>query len=70
MELLVEQLGFGIPRILQTYGRECFKFSDNYFRMSFPIEKGGESEAAIKTNEKLNGGVNSLYVLISGKWRN
>ena len=26
---LVEQLGSGIPRVLQTYGRECFKFSDN-----------------------------------------
>ena len=31
---LVEQLGSGIPRVLQTYGRECFKFSDNYVRQS------------------------------------
>jgi len=36
---LVEQLGSGIPRILQFYDRECFYFSDNYVRMSFPAEQ-------------------------------
>jgi ATP-dependent DNA helicase RecG len=35
---LVEQLGSGIPRVLQSYGKDCFKFSDNYVRMSFPSE--------------------------------
>ncbi|QCX53437.1 Fic family protein [Elizabethkingia sp. JS20170427COW] len=34
---LVEQLGPGIPRILQSYSKGCFKFADNYVRMSFPI---------------------------------
>lgn len=48
---LVEQLGSGIPRVLQTYGRECFKFSDNYVRMSFPIEVPGENEE--KVTEKV-----------------
>jgi predicted HTH transcriptional regulator len=33
---LVEHLGSGVPRILETYGRECFKFSDNFLRMIFP----------------------------------
>ena len=33
---LVEQLGSGIPRILQSYSRTCFKFSDNFLRMRFP----------------------------------
>lgn len=36
---LVEQLGSGIPRIVQYYGKECFYFSDNYTRMSFPVEE-------------------------------
>ena len=27
---LVEQLGSGIPRILESYGKECFHFSDNF----------------------------------------
>ncbi|BAX80850.1 RNA-binding domain-containing protein [Labilibaculum antarcticum] len=33
---LVEQLGSGVPRILESYGKECFKFSDNFLRMIFP----------------------------------
>ncbi len=36
---LVEQLGSGVPRILQSYGEECFYFSENFIRMSFPAEK-------------------------------
>lgn len=39
---LVEQLGSGIPRVLQSYSKDCFKFSDNYVRMSFPMEKGAD----------------------------
>ena len=33
---LVEQLGSGIPRILESYDKSCFQFSDNFLRMSFP----------------------------------
>lgn len=33
---MVEQLGSGIPRILETYGKECFHFSENFLRMVFP----------------------------------
>ncbi len=33
---MVEQLGSGIPRILETYGKECFQFSENFLRMVFP----------------------------------
>jgi ATP-dependent DNA helicase RecG len=35
---LVEQLGSGVPRILKSYGRECFLFSDNFIRMTFPAK--------------------------------
>ena len=37
---MVEQLGSGVPRILESYGRECFKFSDHFLRMSFPVQEG------------------------------
>ena len=37
---MVEQLGSGVPRILESYGRECFTFSDNFLRMVFPIHSG------------------------------
>ena len=28
---------FGIPRILRAYGEDCFKFTDNFIRITFPI---------------------------------
>ncbi len=34
---LVEQLGSGVPRILQSYDKSCFRFMDNFLRMSFPF---------------------------------
>ena len=33
---LVEHLGSGIPRILKAYPQECFKFTENFLRMTFP----------------------------------
>ena len=34
---LVESLGSGIPRILRAYGKDCFKFTDNFIRIKLPI---------------------------------
>ena len=36
---LVEQLGSGVPRILESYGKECFRFMGNFIRMTFPVSK-------------------------------
>jgi len=36
---LVEQLGSGIPRILQHYGKESFSFSDNFLRMTLSTKE-------------------------------
>ena len=33
---LVEHLGSGIPRILEVYPPECFRFTENFLRMTFP----------------------------------
>ena len=46
---LVESLGSGIPRILRAYGEDCFKFTDNFIRITLPIRayarvSGGVSE--------------------------
>lgn len=32
---MVEHLGSGIPRILEVYSEDCFKFSENFLRMTF-----------------------------------
>ncbi len=37
---MVEQLGSGVPRILESYKKECFTFTDNFLRMTFPIIGG------------------------------
>ena len=34
---LVESLGSGIPCILRAYGEDCFKFTDNFIRITLPI---------------------------------
>jgi ATP-dependent DNA helicase RecG len=36
---LVEQLGSGVPRILRSYDKTCFQFSENFLRMRFPALK-------------------------------
>jgi predicted HTH transcriptional regulator len=50
---LVEQLGSGVPRILEHYNKECFKFSDNFLRMTFPkeipVNEMGEMEMGTET---------------------
>lgn len=49
---LVEQLGSGIPRILETYGKECFQFSANFLRMVFPsAEPVYKEESKASTKE-------------------
>ena len=32
-------LVIGVPRILESYGKECFKFMDNFTRMTFPASE-------------------------------
>jgi len=39
---LVEQLDSGVPRILKSYNKVCFKFSDNFLRMTLPKSIGGQ----------------------------
>jgi ATP-dependent DNA helicase RecG len=36
---MVEHLGPGIPRILESYSRDCFYFSENFLRIVFPASE-------------------------------
>lgn len=50
---MVEQLGSGVPRILEHYGKECFHFSENFLRMVFPaLERVTEQEAEKVTTQE------------------
>lgn len=55
---LVEQLDSGVQRILQFYGKECFKFSENFIRMSFPM---------VQVTEQVTEQVNLLIHILDGK---
>ena len=48
---LVEQLGSGIPRILDHYGKESFSFSENFLRMAFVTK-----ELTTKVDDKEDNG--------------
>lgn len=55
---LVEHLGSGVPRILESYSKDCFKFTDNFLRMSFSSDfalqnTGGPIELTIRQKEIL-----------------
>ena len=43
---LVESLGSGIPRILRAYGADCFKFTDNFIRITLPISVQDGTQSA------------------------
>lgn len=45
---LVEQLGSGVPRILKYYKKNCFLFSENFIRMTFPSQ-----ETVVETEQKI-----------------
>ena len=42
---MVEQLGSGVPRILKSYGKECFSFTENFLRMIFPVHESVTRES-------------------------
>jgi len=51
---IVEQLGSGIPRIIEAYGKDCFQLSNNFMRLVFPYAEG-----LVKDNKKEHEGINS-----------
>ncbi len=60
---LVEQLGSGIPRILEHYGKESFNFSENFLRMTFMAK---ETDAN-KNDEKDDADVSEVGGQIGGQ---
>ena len=43
----VESLGSGISRILRAYGEDCFKFTDNFIRITLPITAHEGTKSAL-----------------------
>jgi predicted HTH transcriptional regulator len=49
---MVEQLGSGIPRILRSYGKESFVFMNNFTRMVFEKQIGGQIDIPIRLTDR------------------
>ncbi|MEG3888538.1 hypothetical protein QT971_30550, partial [Microcoleus sp. herbarium19] len=43
---MVEHLGSGLPRITEFYGPECFRFTDNFLRITFAASRPVHEEEA------------------------
>jgi ATP-dependent DNA helicase RecG len=48
---MVEQLGSGVPRILQAYSKNCFKFADSYLRLTFPATEQVTTQVTTQVEE-------------------
>ena len=66
---LVESLGSGIPRILRAYGEDCFKFTDNFIRITLPIsvQDGTQSAPSEQVSVQVSEQVKILIHSISSK---
>ena len=53
---MVEQSGSGIPRILEHYSRSVFEFTENFFRIVFPMD----DEAVQRNTEQVTEQVKNL----------
>ena len=49
---MVEHLGSGVPRILKAYPKFCFRFTNNFIRMSFPSSEKTSGKSAVKSAVK------------------
>ena len=64
---MVEQLGSGVPRILQAYSKDCFKFSENYLRMTFPALEKLSTQVSMQVPMQVTTQVEELIKIFNGE---
>lgn len=64
---MVEQLGSGVPRILQAYSKDSFKFSENYLRMIFPASEKNTTQATMQVTTQVTTQVEELLKVFTGE---
>lgn len=62
---LVEHLGSGVPRILRSYGKECFKFTENFLRMIFPATAQVTAQDTAQDTAQVTAQVKELIEILS-----
>ncbi|MDD2634589.1 MAG: putative DNA binding domain-containing protein [Bacteroidales bacterium] len=64
---MVEQLGSGVPRILQAYSKDCFKFSENFIRMTFPASEINSPQVTMQVAMQVTMQVEELIKVFTGE---
>lgn len=64
---LVKSLDSRIPRILRAYGEECFRFTNNFIRITFPITAHGAAHDAAHDVDNVSEHVKTLVSNIDGE---
>ncbi|MDO8897766.1 MAG: ATP-binding protein, partial [Bacteroidales bacterium] len=64
---MVEHLGSGVPRILQAYDKDCFKFSENYLRMTFPSSEKLPMQVSTQVSTQVSMQVEELIKTFTGE---
>ncbi|MBN2729330.1 MAG: putative DNA binding domain-containing protein [Bacteroidales bacterium] len=64
---MVEQLGSGVPRILQAYSKDCFKFSENYLRMTFLASEKLSTQVTTHVTTQVTTQVEELIKIFTGE---
>lgn len=64
---MVEQLGSGVPRILQAYNKDCFKFSENFLRMIFPATEKIPMQVSTQVTMQVSTQVEELIKIFTGE---
>ena len=59
----IESLGSGIPRILHAYDEDCFKFTDNFIRITLPISAHDSAHDASNVSKAIR----TLVTCIEGE---
>jgi len=62
---LVEHLGSGVPRILRSYSKDCFKFSENFLRMTFPAASTPAEQATPQVAPQVTPQVEALLSVMN-----
>lgn len=63
---MVEQLGSGVPRILQAYNKNCFKFSENFLRLTFPASEKLSMQVTMQVTMQVSTQVEELIKIFTG----
>ena len=61
---LVEQLGSGVPRILDAYPQESFEFSENFLRLVLPATEQVTEQVTEEVTEQVTEQVKSLIAIM------